>query len=79
MHCHYLVVRETYMDDNYARTAYGIAAVVTYDGCTAVMQSISDIYPELAPVKDLVQCCNALDLEVIHLHEIVEDFFGERV
>lgn len=74
MNCHYLVVRETYMDDVSPRTAYGIAAVKEYDGCTAVMQSIPDVCPEFAPVQQLVQYCNALHLDLIQLHDIVEDF-----
>ena len=74
MNCHYIVVRENYLDDSNPRTAYGIAAVAEYDGCTAVIQSISDVCSEFAPVQQLVQCCNALQLELIHLRDVVEDF-----
>ena len=74
MNCHYIVVREDYMDEKNPRTAYGIAAVVEYDGCTVVMESISDVCSEFAPIHQLVQYCDTLQLELIHLRDVVEDF-----
>ena len=74
MNCHYVVVRENYMDDVNPRTADGIAAIAEYDKCTAVMQSIPDVCSEFTPIQQLVQCCNELQLELIHLCDVVEDF-----
>lgn len=77
MNCHYIVVRETYTDKTCSRTTYGIAAVQKNDGCLSVIQSISDICPEFAAVQQLVQRCNELELELIHLQDVVEDFLIE--
>lgn len=74
MNYHYVVVREDYLDDAHSRTAYGIAAVEECDGCPAVMQSVSDVCADFAPVQELVQCCNELQLDLIHLYDVVEDF-----
>lgn len=79
MNVHYIVVQETYMDEAYPRTAYGIAAVEAYEGCLAVMQAFPDISPDLVPVQRLVESCNVLQLELIHLQDVVEDFFTEIV
>lgn len=77
MYCHYIVVREDFIDDANARTTYGIAAVKEYDGCVTVMQSISDVCPQFMPVLQLVQFCNELELEPIHLQDVVDDFLFE--
>jgi len=79
MSCRYMVVSEQYMGKARSRTAYGIAAVEEYDGHIIVMQSIPDISPEFLPIARLVQICNRLHLEPIHLNEIVEDFFVDQI
>ncbi|MBQ3126685.1 MAG: hypothetical protein IJC15_06400 [Clostridia bacterium] len=73
MNCHYVVVREDYIDEVNARTAYGIAAVKEYDGCPVVMQTISDVYATRTPVMRLVRYCNEMGLELIHLRDVVDD------
>ncbi|MBQ8397848.1 MAG: hypothetical protein IJX53_06600 [Clostridia bacterium] len=73
MNCHYIVVREEYIDDANPRTTFGIAAVKEYDGCPIIMQTISDVCQKYAPLQQLVRCCNELELELIHLHDVVED------
>ena len=73
MNCHYIVVREDYIDDVNARTTFGIAAVKEYDGCSVVMQTISDVCAKRTPVVQLVRQCNELGLELIHLRDVVED------
>ena len=76
MNCHYIVVRENYMSEITPRIAYGIAAVKEYDGCIAVMQSIHDVCSEFIPIQQLVQTCNELQLELIHLCDVMDDFCG---
>lgn len=73
MNCHYIVVREDYIDDVNARTTFGIAAVKEYDGCPVVMQTISDVCAKRTLVAQLVRQCNELGLELIHLRDVVED------
>ena len=77
MNYHYTVVQETYMDETAPRTAYGIAAVQTDDNCLVVMHSIADVCVEPAPLHQLVQCCNQLNLDLIHLQDVVDDFLAE--
>ena len=74
MVCHYVVVHESFLDDVNARTTYGIAAVKEYDGCAVVMERISDVCWRYLPVEELVKYCNRVGLDLVHLHDVVDDF-----
>ena len=55
---------------------FGIAAVEEYDGVTTVLESISDISSSIEPIERLVEVCNNLQFEPIHLQDVVTDFFA---
>ncbi len=56
------------------RHSYGIAAVVMYDDIPAILDSIVDLSTNAAAVAMLVENCNMLALDPIHLRDVVYDF-----
>lgn len=54
--------------------SYGIAAAVNYDGCFAIIEAYTDLSTDKASVEHLVDLCNDLRLDVLHLMDIVDDF-----
>ncbi len=57
------------------RISYGIAA---YAGTETVMvSSIHDITSDKQKLADLIGKCNRLELSLIHLADVIEDFLAE--
>ena len=72
----YIVVQSTYKNGDSTRIGFGIAAVEEYDGVTTVLESISDISTDIEPIERLVEICNNLQLDPIHLQDVVTDFLA---
>lgn len=72
----YIVVQSTYQGDNNTRIGFGIAVVTEYDGVTTVLNSVSDLSPDVQLVEGLVERCNSQELDPIHLKDIVTDFLA---
>lgn len=70
----YIVVQSTYKNGDITRIGFGIAAVEEYDGVTTVLESISDLSSDIKPIERLVKGCNNLQLDPIHLQDVVTDF-----
>ena len=70
----YIVVQSTYKNGDITRIGFGIAAVEEYDGVTTVLESISDLSSDIEPIERLVKVCNNLQLDHIHLQDVVTDF-----
>ena len=47
-----------------------------YDGVTTILELISDISTDIEPIERLVKVCNNLQLDPIHLQDVVTDFFA---
>lgn len=47
-----------------------------YDGVTTVLESISGLYLDIEPIEHLVEICNNLQLDPIHLQDVVSDFLA---
>lgn len=56
--------------------AYGIAAVAV-DDCWYICQLFQDICREYHRICELVRVCNDLQLDPIHLPEVIDDFLAE--
>lgn len=69
----YLIICETYITPNFIQTGYGIAAAELHDDSFHIIYSISNIHSRLTHVKQLVDLCNRLELDPIHLSEVVDD------
>ena len=72
----YIVVQSTYKNGNSTRIGFGIAVVEEYDGVTAILESIPDLSPDIEPIERLVEVCNELQLEPVHLQDVVTDFLA---
>ena len=70
------MVQSTYKNGAAKRTGFGIAVVEEYDGITTILESISDISSNIKPVKRLVEVCNNLQLDPIHLQDVISDFLA---
>ena len=72
----YIVVQITYKNGDSTRIGFGIAAVEEYDGVTTILESIPDISSDINPIGCLVEVCNDLQLDPIHLQDVVTDFLA---
>ena len=72
----YIVVQSTYKNEDIMRIGFGIAAVEEYDGVTTILESISDLSSDIKPIERLVKVCNNLQLDPIHLQDVVTDFLA---
>ena len=74
----YVITEETYSSEASIRISYGIAVyAVGKDGSTtAMIDAIHDITSHKKALIELVALCNRLELSVLHLHEVVDDFLA---
>jgi len=72
MECRYVLLECTIG----SRIGYGIAAVYDCDDCTVVLQSFTDVCTDKNAVQMLVERCNALELSLCHLPDVVDDFLA---
>ena len=75
----YGITEEKYTLGQQTRTSYGIAAYSNSetDGTATVIASVHGISEDKEKLLKLVQTCNCLELSVIHLRDVIEDFLGE--
>ena len=74
--CKYIVVKNEYIDGENTRVSYGIAAIENCDGVISVLMSVSDISSDFCTVENLVKLCNAKELDLIHIEEVINDFLA---
>ncbi len=72
----YVTVKQQIGEGSTARTCYGVAAAIVYDGCVQLMQSYDDLTDEAEPIRRFVETCNELHLEIVHFADVVEDFLA---
>ena len=70
----YVIVSSTYYDEDKSRTAFGIAVIIQNDEYLTVVEEYSDLSDRIELVKNLVNVCNELELDPIHLKGVIEDF-----
>ena len=75
----YGITEEKYTLGRQTRTSYGIAAYSNSetDGTAAVIASVHGISEDKEKLSELVQTCNCLELSVVHLRDVIEDFLAE--
>ena len=74
--CKYILVKNEYIDGENTRVSYGIAAIENCDGVISVLMSVSDISSDFCAVENLVNVCNAKELDLIHIEDVINDFFA---
>lgn len=67
----YICHKETYSMENNTYVGYGIA-VQASDG--SILSVMPDISVNESEVQDLIELCNSLVLDPIHLHDVVQDY-----
>ena len=72
----YIVVQSMYKNGDITRIGFGIAVMEEYDGVTTVLESISGLYLDIEPIERLVKFCNNLQLDPIHLQDVVTGFLA---
>ena len=77
MNYKYVLTETTYYNGENTRTSYGIAVISVEDNIT-VLCSIEDITDDRNELFKLVELCNAEELEMEHLQNIVDDFLYVR-
>ena len=73
MDCKYILVRDTYSDDNGSHVGFGIIAV---DRELNTISAALDLSCDESKVADLVCKCNELELSLVHFQDVVEDFLN---
>ena len=76
MNITYAVTEEKYTLGNESRTSYGIVAYANAEqnGTATVVTSIHDVTSDEQSLRRLVDDCNSLELSIVHLPDVVEDF-----
>jgi hypothetical protein len=75
----YALVEEKYEgENNDNRISYGIVACsnIETDGTSTIVASVRDITNDKKRICALIKRCNNLNLSVIHLNDVVEDFLA---
>ena len=74
----YGVTEEIYSLGRSSRTSYGIAAYADseMDGTAAIVASVHDVTSDKQALGELVSLCNRLELSIVHLMDVVEDFLA---
>lgn len=72
----YVTVKQQIGEGSEARTCYGIAAAVANDGCVQLMKSYDDLSDDIEPIRQFVEACNELHVEIVHFADVVEDFLA---
>jgi len=76
MNITYGITEETYSLGNTTRVSYGVAAYADADenGTAAIAASVHDVTADKQALTRLVSLCNRLELSLIHLNDVMEDF-----
>lgn len=73
--CYALVRSELYFGEASA-VSYGIAHVDMRDNVPIILESVLDLSEDRASVENLVELCNDLCLDPIHMKDVVYDFIS---
>ncbi len=72
----YLMIQNEFPHGNSTRIGYGAAAVVDTDETAVVLSSCCDVCTDAALLLPLIEACNTLQLDPIHLTDVIDDFLG---
>ena len=78
MNVTYGVTEEIYSLGAASRVSYGIAAYADAeeDGTATILASVHDVTDDKHVLDELVSLCNLLELSIVHLMDVVEDFLA---
>ena len=77
MNITYEITEEAYSSGASTHISYGIAAYAcNEDGDIAIIDGIQNITADKQSLLALVALCNRLELSVLHLREVIDDFLA---
>lgn len=74
----YIVVKNQCLFEGASQIEFGISYVEVCDDNIAVLSSVPNLSPDYKAVEKLVNICNDLQLDPIHLYDVAEDFVAEH-
>ena len=72
MECRYILLKSEYE----STVTFGIAVAVDCDERVTILDSYMDLSSNQSKVTELIELCNALKLDPIHLSDVVDDFLS---
>ncbi len=78
MNIKYILTKEVYTSGTDSRVAYGVVAYSDSDedGTITIVASVHDVTADKRALSNLVLLCNRLELSLIHLYDVIEDFLA---
>ena len=73
MECRYILLKTEYE----SIVTFGIAVAVDCDDCVTILDSYIDLSSDQSKITELIELCNTLKLDPIHLPSVVEDLLSE--
>ncbi len=72
----YAIIQEEYGIPTHSHISYGLAAYVETDGAEmpTILATVSNITSRRADLEALADLCNRLELSIVHMRDVVEDF-----
>jgi len=77
MDYYYIMLQQKYGEGALRKTEYGIAAVTESDDCMIVLRLFTALTTDKSRIQKLVNLCNQLNLDLIHIEEVIEDFLTD--
>lgn len=74
MEYRYSVVQETGEGEAYS---FGIQVISQSCGCSTVVEIIHDVCSDEKKIVQLVDMCNTLRLDYVHLYDVIDDFLSD--
>jgi hypothetical protein len=76
----YGLIEETCFLDNTVRITYGVAAYANSreDGTATVVAAVCDICSDRSRLEEFIDSCNRLELSLIHLNDVIDDFLADE-
>lgn len=73
---YYVVKQQRFDKDNGNYTSYGIGAIMMDDEVCEITTIISDVFLHKKDAKNFVKKCNQMDLDPLHLYDVVIDIIN---
>lgn len=74
MEYRYSVVQETGEGE---ANSFGIQVISQSCGCSTVVEIIHDVCSDEKKIAQLVDMCNMLRLDYVHLYDVIDDFLSD--
>ena len=79
MNVTYGMTEERYFHGAESRVSYGIVAYADAkeDGSATIVAAVHDVTADRQALSELVALCNRLELSLLHLDDVIEDFLTD--